>query len=121
MVNISLRDSETHFDQRPSHRPVSKAVRDALEYAHQCAVDFNDLINKMYTPGTPHPAWTEIARLADRANEAEKELRETRLAALNECSCGHDPNREDATCPVCIASNADSRERYGIPFEGSGL
>ena len=79
------------------------------------------MINKMYTPGTPHPGMKEITRLANQANEAEKALREARWAALNECSCGHDPNREDATCPVCIASNADSRERYGIPFEGSGL
>ena len=113
MVNISLRDKETQGDQRPSHRPVSKAVRDALAYAHQCAVDFNDLINKMYTPGTPHPEWAEITRLANRANEAEKALDEARHDALNDCSCTPDSD----ACPVCVAAN---RQKYGddIPFRG---
>ena len=84
-MNISLRDKETQGDRKPTHRKVPRAVRDALAYAHQCAVDFNDLINKMYTPGTPHPEWAEITRLANRANEAEKALVEARADALNEC------------------------------------
>ena len=113
MVNISLRDKETHFDQRPSHRPVSRAVRDALEYAHNCAQEFNDMINKMYTPGTPHPGMKEITRLANRANDAEKALREARWAALNECSCKPDSD----ACNVCVAAN---RQKYGddIPYGG---
>ena len=113
MVNISLRDKETHFDQRPSHRPVSRAVRDALAYAQDCVREYNDLINKMYTPGTPHPGMAEVTRLADQANEAEKLLREARCAELNECSCKPDSD----ACPVCVEAN---RQKYGddIPFRG---
>ena len=85
MVNISLRDSETHFDQRPSHPPVSRAVRDALAYANKCEREFKDMINEMYTPGTPHPGTPKIIRMADQANAAWKALGEARDAALNPC------------------------------------
>jgi len=113
MVNISLRDKETHFDQRPSHRPVSRAVRDALAHAQDCVREYNDRIDEMFTPGTPHPDWTEIARLGSQANAAEMALAEARDAALNECSCKPDSD----ACPVCVAAN---RQKYGdeIPFRG---
>ena len=119
MVNISLRDSETHFDRKPSHKIAPKAVRDALDYAHNCAQEFNDMINKMYTPGTPHPGMTEITRLANQANDAEKALREARWAALNddslqECTCRPDA---DYLCPVCKAYT-DAKYGDDIPFRG---
>ena len=119
MVNISLRDKETHFDQRPSHRPVSKAVRDALAYAQDCVREYNDRIDEMFTPGTPHPDWTEIARLGSQANAAEMALVEARDAALNddslqECTCRPDA---DYLCPVCKAYT-DAKYGDDIPFRG---
>ena len=85
MANISLRDKETHFDQRPSHRPVSRAVRDALAHAQDCVRDYNDRLNEIINNGIPGIDWTEITLLANRANEAEKALDEARDDALNPC------------------------------------
>ena len=140
MVNISLRDSETHFDQRPSHRPVSRAVRDALAHAQDCVRDYNDRLNEIINNGIPGIDWTEITLLADQANEAEKLLREARCAELNptirsqnhhfiepppgpgimvslipdqECTCKPDSD----ACPAC---KEVIRQKYGddIPFGG---
>ena len=118
MVNISLRDKETQGDQRPSHRPVSKAVRDALAHAQDCVREYNDRLNEIINNGIPGIDWTEVTLLANRANEAEAALELARDIALNpekyqECSCTPDSD----ACPVCVAAN---RQKYGddIPFRG---
>ena len=85
MVNISLRNSETQGDRKPTHRKVPRAVMDALAHAQDCVREYNDRIDEMFTPGTPHPDWTEIARLGSQANAAEMALVEARDAALNPC------------------------------------
>jgi len=125
MVNISLRDKETHFDQRPSHRPVSRAVRDALAHAQDCVRDYNDRLNEIINNGIPGIDWTEVTLLANRANEAEAALELARDIALNpekyqECTCL--PDLPDGRCfPLCPVCKADIDRQDGIPFEGSGL
>ena len=117
-------ETTTWHDQRPTHRKVPKAVLEALEYATNCAHEFNEELNKELNKGSlaGRIEWTEINRLANKANDAEDALDAARELALNpepdeECSCGHDPNREDAICPVCVEAN---RQKYGddIPIGG---
>ena len=113
MVNISLRDKETQGDRRPSHRPVSRAVRDALAHAIRKMAEYDAYIEQtLNNPDAPID-WTEAEYMAGRANDAERELLVARDAALNECSCKPDSD----ACPVCVAAN---RQKYGddIPFGG---
>ena len=119
MVNISLRDKETWHDQKPSHPPVPKPVLDALEHAHNCTREYNERLNAELNKGEAGGVidWTDVTILANRANDAERELLAARELALNTCTCSHDPNREDATCPVCVAANRERSD--GEIFYGS--
>ena len=119
MVNISLRDGETWHDRKPTHRKVPKAVLKALEYATNCAHEFNQELNRELNKGSlaGRIEWTEINRLAAKANEAEELLDAARELALNpepeECACTPDSD----ACPVCVEAN---RQKYGddIPIGG---
>ena len=87
MVNISLRDKETWHDQKPSHRPTPKAVLVAKEHAHNCTREYNERLNAELNKGEAGGVigWTDVTILANRANDAERELLAARELALNTC------------------------------------
>ena len=103
----------TMHDYKPTHPPVSKAVRVAAEHAIIARKEYDDYIDWVLNNGIPGIEWTEAEYLANRANDADDALKQARNKALNECSC---TPLSDA-CSVCVAGN---RHKYGdsIPFGG---
>ena len=108
-------DNTTWHDQRPSHKPIPKAVVVANKHAIIARKVYGDYIE--YCLNNPYDPlnWTEDDYLSKRANDAEERAEQARHEALNpdECTCKPDGD----ACPVCIGDNKD---RYGdtIPFGG---
>ena len=124
-------DNTTWHDQRPSHKPIPKAVVVANEHAIIARKVYDDYIE--YCLNNPYDPlnWTEIDKLAKKSNDADQRLEQARHEALNpdECTCkpvtdmcsacSTDPctcKPDGDACPVCVG---DNKQRYGdrIPFE----
>ena len=104
-------DNTTWHDQRPSHKPVAHAVIVAAEHARITQQVYDDYIEEMLNNGVPGIEWTEVDKLAERANDADRELEAARYDALNpqECTClpdlpdGRVNGGRGTLCPVCTA------------------
>jgi hypothetical protein len=115
-------DNTTWHDQRPSHKPIPKAVVVANEHAIIARKVYDDYIEEMLNNGIPGIDWTEVDYLSKRANDAEQQLEHARHEALNpdECTCLPDlpDGRVNAgrgtVCPACAAEPYDDT----IPFGG---
>jgi len=103
----------TQHDCKPSHPPVSKAVRVAAEHARITQQVYDEYWYYVRNHAWCDINWPVMESLANRANLANDDLLEARDIALNECSCKPDSD----ACPVCVAAN---RQKYGddIPFRG---
>ena len=114
-IEMTEGEKETTFDQVSSRRPVPQAVRTAKEHADIAQKQYDDYVEWCLNNGEPGMEWTELERLAEVANDADKELLEARDLALNSCTCTPDlpDGRSGRVCAVCVAANGDS-----IPFGG---
>jgi hypothetical protein len=87
MTNTDGIEYTTMHDYKPTHPPVSKAVLVAIENAADTQAEYDDYVNEMLNNGIPGIDWTELERLADIANDADRELLLARDIALN---CKHE-------------------------------
>ena len=106
-------NNTTWHDQKPSHKPISKAVIVANEHAIIARTVFDKYVEDCLNDPDRPLNWSEIDYLGKRANDAEDRAEKARHEALNPCTC---TPLSDA-CPVC---KADIDRKYGdsIPFGG---
>ena len=109
----------TWDEQKPSHPPVSKAVRVAAEHARITQQVYDEYWYYVRNHAWCGINWPVMESLANRANMANDDLLEARNIALNddslqECTCRPDA---DYLCPVCKAYT-DAKYGDDIPYGG---
>ncbi len=118
MTNTDGIEYTTMHDYKPTHKPVPLAVTQAARRADEAQKEYDDNVDEQMNNGEPDWDWTELKRLAEIANDADRELLLARDKALNpekECTCTPDlpDGRSGRVCAVCVAANGDD-----IPIGG---
>ena len=86
MTDTNGIEYSTWHDQRPSHRKVPKAVIEAGKHADKMQKEYDDYVEVMLHDGIPGIDWDKMEVMAQRANDADRELLLARDIALN---CKH--------------------------------
>ena len=105
-------DNTTWHDQRPSHKPIPKAVVVANEHAIIARKVYDDYIE--YCLNNPYDPlnWTEIDKLAKKSNDADQRLEQAKHEVLT-----HGP-LEETTEVVMVEDETDIPFGYRVPRGG---
>ena len=96
----------------PTHNPRPVAVVEAEEEAAWCWKRLDEHLDTRNGEHYETEWWIELRRLQNAANAASEMLTDLRMAALNECTCSPDANREATLCPVCRAVNTEKEMEF---------
>ena len=94
----------------PTHNPRPVAVVQAEEEAARCWKRLDEHLETRNGEHYETEWWIELQRLQAAANAAAEWLTDLRMAALNDCTCSHDANREGMLCLVCRAMQPQEME-----------